>query len=180
MIQLTRIVLRMLPAVLVAGFLTAGAAMADDDGGVLSTLIGSSPGQSVGGVPSAGAPWAVSKAHVTLNGGGHFNLVVDGLILPSTGNTGPVSQVSASLVCGGSGGTVVATTGAVALSTSGDAHIHEKITLPASCIAPVVLVRAAVVNGTTLAQPPFIAVSGFNSASTGKGSDEPDSAANQF
>jgi hypothetical protein len=175
MFQLTRIVLRMLPAVLVAGFLTAGA-MADDGGGVVSTLIGSSPGQSVGGVPSGGAPWAVSKAHVTLNGGGHLNLAVHGLILPSTGNAGPVSEVSASLVCGGSGGTVVATTAALPLSTSGDAHIHEKITLPASCIAPVILVRAAVVNGTTPALPPFIAASGFSSSSsTGKGSDEPDS-----
>ncbi len=181
MIQLTRIVLRMLPSVLLAGFLTAAPpAPNNGHGGVLSTLIGSSPGQSVGGVPSAGAAWAVSKAHVTLNGGGHLQLAVHGLILPSTGDTGPVSQVSASLVCGGSGGTVVATTAAVPLSTSGDAHIHEKITLPASCIAPVILVRAAVVNGTTPAQPPFIAVSGFNSASTGKGSDEPDSAANQF
>ena len=170
----------MLPAVLIAGFLTAAPPMPNDDGGVLSTLIGSSPGQSVGGVPSAGAAWAVSKAHVTLNGGGHLQLAVHGLILVSTGNAGPVSEVSVSLVCGGSGGTVVATTGAVPLSTSGDAHIHEKITLPASCIAPVILVRAAVVNGTTPAQPPFIAVSGFNSASTGKGSDEPDSAANQF
>jgi hypothetical protein len=55
---------------------------------------------------------------------------------------------------------------------SGDAHIHEKITLPASCIAPVILVRAAVVNGTTPALPPFIAVSGFSSSSKGKGSDE--------
>lgn len=175
MFQLTRIVLRMLPAVLVAGFLTAAPPMPNNDGGVLSTLIGSSPGQSVGGVPSGGAPWAVSKAHVTLNGGGHFQLAVHGLILPSLGNAGPVSEVSASLVCGGSGGTVVATTGAVALTMSGDAHIHEKITLPASCIAPVVLVRAAVVNGTTPAVPPFIAVSGFSSSSTGKGSDEPDS-----
>jgi hypothetical protein len=176
MMQLTRIVLKMLPTVLVAGLLTATAVA--DDGGVVSTLIGSSPGQSVGGVPSGGAPWAVSKAHVTLNGGGHFNLVVDGLILPSTGNAGPVSQVSASLVCGGSGGTVAATTGAVPLSTSGDAHIHEKITRPASCIAPVILVRAAVVNGATLAQPPFIAVSGFSSSSKGKGSNEPDSGDN--
>jgi hypothetical protein len=114
MFQLTRIVLRMLPAVLVAGFLIAGA-MADDGGGVVSTLIGSSPGQLVGGVPSGGAPWAVSKAHVTLNGAGHLNLTVHGLILPSTGNAGPVSEVSASLVCGGSGGTVVATTAAAPL-----------------------------------------------------------------
>jgi hypothetical protein len=178
MFKLTRIVLRMLPAVLVSGFLTAAPPMPTDEGGVVSTLIGSSPGQSVGGVPSGGAPWAVSKAHVTLNGGGHLQLAVHGLILPSLGNAGPVSEVSASLVCGGSGGTVVATTAAVPLSTSGDAHTHEKITLPASCIAPVVLVRAAVVNGTTLAQPPFIAVSGFSSSSKGKDSNEPDSGDN--
>jgi hypothetical protein len=179
MFQLTRIVLRTLPSVLVAGFLTAAPPMPNDDGGVLTTLIGSSPGQSVGGVPSAGAAWAVSKAHVSLNGGGHLNLTVHGLILPSTGDTGPVSQVSASLVCGGSGGTVVATTEAVPLSTSGDAHIQEKVTLPASCVAPVILVRAALVNGTTPALPPFIAVSGFNSSSSkGKSSNEPDSVDN--
>lgn len=175
--QTTRIFLRTLPVLLVAGFLATGA-MADNGGGVLSTLIGSSPGQSIGGVPSGGAPWAVSRAHVTLNAGGQLNLEVHGLILPSTGNAGPVSQVSASLVCGGSGGTVAASTEAVALSTSGDAHIHAKITLPASCVAPVILVRAAVVNGTTLAQPPFIAVSGFSSTSTN--SDGPDSDTNRF
>lgn len=174
MITFTVIVLRVLASVLLAGFLTAGA-VADDDGGVLSTLIGSSPGQVIGGVPSGGLPWAVSKAHVTLNAGGHLNLVVHGLILPSTGDAGPVSQVNASLVCGGSGGTVVATTAAVPLSTSGHAHIHEKITLPTSCIGPVILVRAAVVNGTTPAQPPFIAASGFGSGSTGKDSEQPDS-----
>jgi hypothetical protein len=43
-----------LPAVLAGGFWTAGP-MADDDGGVLSTLIGSSPGHSIGGMPSGGA-----------------------------------------------------------------------------------------------------------------------------
>lgn len=168
MTYFTRFVLRMSPAVLMAGFLTAGAVI-DDGGGVLSTLIGSTPGQSIGGVASGGAAWTVSRAHVTLGGGGHLDLEVHGLILPSTGNAGPVSQISASLVCGGSGGTVVATTEAVALSSSGDARIHEKITLPASCVAPVVLVRAAVVNGATAAQPPFIAVSGFNSSSTSSG-----------
>jgi hypothetical protein len=178
MFQLTRIVLRTLPSVLVAGFLAAAPPMPNGDGGVLTTLIGSSPGQLIGGVASGGLPWAVSKAHVSLNGGGHLNLTVHGLILPSTGDTGPVSQVSASLVCGGSGGTVVATTEAVPLSTSGDAHIQEKTTLPASCVAPVILVRAAVVNGTTPALPPFIAVSGFSSSSKGKSSDEPDSVDN--
>src|SRR6516165_7904435 len=104
-----RIVLRVLLSALLAGFLITAPALADDDGGLLLTLIGSSPGQAVGGVPSGGAAWTVSRGHVTLSGGGHLNLVVHGLILPSTGNTGPVTQVSASLVCGGTGGTVVAT-----------------------------------------------------------------------
>jgi hypothetical protein len=171
-----RVVLRLLSAVLVAGFV-AGALADEDNGGVLATLIGSAPGQMVGGVASGGAPWTVSRAHVTLTGSGHLNLQVRGLILPSMGNAGPVSQVSASLVCGGSGGMVVATTGAVPLSTSGDAHIHEKLPLPTSCLAPVILVRAAVVNGATPAQPPFIAISGFtsSSASKGEGSDDQDS-----
>jgi hypothetical protein len=90
----------------VAGILAAGA-IAGDDGGLLnSTLIGSNPLQTIGGVPSGGLAWVVSKGHTTLNGDGSLNLRVEGLLLQSTGTTGPVTEVSASLVCGGSGGTV--------------------------------------------------------------------------
>jgi hypothetical protein len=76
------------------------------------------------------------------------------------GTTGPVKNVAASVVCGGSGGTVVASTGGVPLNAAGDFEIEQKVTLPDSCIAPVILVR--IFNAA--ATPPlgaFIAASGF-------------------
>ena len=175
MTKLTRIALKTLGLALVAGTLAAGA-IAGDDGGLLnSTLIGSNPLQSIGGVPSGGAAWVVSKGHTTLNGDGSLNLRVEGLLLQSTGTTGPVTEVSASLVCGGSGGTVVATTAAVALTPAGNAHIHDKVTLPASCIGPSILVRVAAANGTPVAQGPFIAATGFTNAAPAKEPDNHDS-----
>jgi hypothetical protein len=58
------------------------------------------------------------------------------------------------------------------LTPAGNAHIHEKITLPASCIGPVILVRVAAANGTPVAQGPFIAASGFTNAAPAKESDD--------
>ena len=77
-------------------------------------------------------------------------------------NCRPVLMVAASVVCGGSGGTAVATTGAVSLSSIGDAHIETSLTIPSPCIAPVVLLRIA--NPGT--QPgAFIALTGLSSNS---------------
>ena len=180
MTKLTRIALKTLGLALVAGSLAASA-MAEDDGGLLnSRLIGSNPSQTIGGVASGGAAWVVSKGHTTLNGDGNLNLRVEGLLLHSTGTTGPVTEVSASLVCGGSGGTVVATTAAVTLTPAGNAHIHEKITLPASCIGPVILVRVAAANGTPVAQGPFIAATGFTNAAPAKESDDEHDSTDKF
>jgi RNA polymerase sigma factor (sigma-70 family) len=70
-------------------------------------------------------------------------------------------SISASLVCGGTGGTVVATTDPVSLSASGDAEIESQISVPSTCFGPVVLVRA-VFNGNA---GPWIAGTGSNSTS---------------
>ncbi len=57
---------------------------------------------------------------------------------------------------------VVATTAAVSLSSSGDAEIDDLITLPSTCVGPIVLIR---VGGTTTSPPPilgpWIAATGF-------------------
>jgi hypothetical protein len=83
---------------------------------------------------------------------------VRGLILPSTGNTGPVTEVSAGVVCSDA---VAATSVAVPLGKDGNAEIHAKLQVPSPCFGTIVLVRVAGVNGTTLAAPgPWIAVSG--------------------
>ena len=54
------------------------------------------------------------------------------------GTSGPVTMVGASLICGGSGGTVVPETGGVVspspLSSAGNAEIDQAVNLPATCL----------------------------------------------
>lgn len=129
-----------------------------DEFGFISPIVGSNPGVAIAGVGSGGAPWVVRRGFAVLTDDGRLRADVRGLILPSTGNTGPVTEVSASVVCGG---TVVATSAAVPLSTKGDAEIHAKLQIPTPCFAPAVLIRVAGVNGNALPAPgPWIAATG--------------------
>jgi hypothetical protein len=135
-----------------------------------SGVIGSIPGLTIGGIPSGPAVWVVREGKASLTPSGELELEVKGLLIsggPANGTTGPVTQIAASLVCGGSGGMVVATTAAVNLSPEGDAELEAKITPPATCFGTIILVRVAGTNGTLLPTPlaptvPFIAVTGFN------------------
>jgi hypothetical protein len=130
-----------------------------------STAIGSTPGQIIGGVLSGGAPWQVTKARISLSKkDGELEVSLRGLVLVSTG-VSPVSQIAASLVCGGSGGAVAATTDAFALSTDGNSEFEQQITLPSTCLAPVVIVRAVGANGPGA----FIAATGFNATTDSSG-----------
>ncbi|MGH9762856.1 MAG: hypothetical protein ACREDR_38305 [Blastocatellia bacterium] len=131
-----------------------------------SSIIGSTPGQMIGGIASGSAPWTVNRASAALDGDGKLHVEIQGLVIVGQGTPAPVTQVLASLVCGGSGGTIMAETAPVNLDAEGDAMIDDTITIPPSCIAPVVLVRVAGVNGTPLPLPlttqvPFIAATGF-------------------
>jgi len=140
-----------------------------------STIIGSNPKTVIGGVPSGGAPWTVKSGSAALNDDGRLRVEVRDLILPELGNPGPVTSVSASLVCGGSGGTVVATTNPVPLSGDGNAEIETTITLPDPCFGPIVLVRAAGFNGNPLPQAgPWIAGTGLTSSSEHDDQDDKD------
>src|SRR6185437_10699712 len=112
--------------------LAGGVAIAKDDGRFETTIIGSTPGQTIAGVNSGGAPWTVAASEAEVSPSGQIEVEVKGLLLtagPSVGTTGPVKNVAASVVCGGSGGTVVASTGGVPLSAAGDFEIEQKITL---------------------------------------------------
>ena len=115
-----------------------------------SSIIGSMPNLTIGGVPSAGASWTVSQSNVSIQPNGQagwdIQVQVQNLLLasgPGTGTTGSVRAVAASVVCGGSGGSVAATTPSANLDRSGAAQIQSTVRLPASCWAPVVLVRVA-------------------------------------
>ena len=138
-----------------------------------STIIGSNPNIIIAGVSSGGAPWTVQRGSAVLNEDGRLHVELRGLILLKLGNAGPVTSVSASLVCGGSGGAVVATTDAAPLSTDGNAEIEGQISVSSPCFAPIVLVRAAAFNGTPLPKPgPWIAATGFVAFSEDKDKQE--------
>lgn len=89
---------------------------------------------------------------------GGLEASVDGLLFgpgaPANlvGTTGPITQVFASVVC--ANGPVISTS-AVTFSKDGDAHNNQQVTLPAQCVGPIVLVRAALGNG------PWLAASGL-------------------
>jgi hypothetical protein len=98
----------------------------------------------------------LDKGSVKISRKGRFELRVDGLVLTSTGTAGSVTSISASLFCGADTNKVAAfTTSAVPLSTDGDARIRQKVTLPATCLAPIVLVHP---NGGTAR---YISVTGW-------------------
>jgi hypothetical protein len=55
------------------------------------------------------------------------------------------------------------TSGAVPLTSDGNAEIHAKLQVPSPCFGTIILVRVAGVNGTALPAPgPWIAASGLS------------------
>jgi|SRR5215469_3572012 len=124
-----------------------------------STMIGSNPGEIIGGVNSGGLAWQVSFSSTSLSEPQRniFRLSVhlEGLVLVSTGKS-PVSKIAASLVCGGSGGAVVSTTDTFGLTADGNSDFDDEISIGTNCLAPVVIVRAVGANGPGN----FIAASG--------------------
>ena len=169
-----RVLLPVLVAALVASSLVfalgASADRGDRDGGgadlLASSLAPSLPSPtdpSIHGVAPGGAPWGLSEGSVRLRDDGRVEIRIDGLVLPTvgTGTTpGPVSGVAASLFCGADSNTTpAATTAVVPLSSDGDAVIRATITLPSTCLAPIVLVNPVI--GATLNTSVYIAVTGF-------------------
>jgi hypothetical protein len=148
------------------------------------SIIGSMPNLTIGGISSAGASWTVSQSSVSIQPNGQnlwaIQVQVQNLLLASgtgVGTTGSVRAVAASVVCGGSGGAVVATTPGTAFDRSGAAQIQTTVNLPRSCWAPAVLVRVA--NPGTAAGA-FIASTGLslsspNSPANSNNSDDDES-----
>lgn len=116
---------------------------------------------SIFGVPPGAADWKLRKGVVKIKRNGRIIVKVRGLVFADTGTTtietgtaGPftLTDVSASLFCNGES---VGTTDTAPLSASGDAKIRGQLTLPAKCVAPVVMVHPA--TNTEV----YIAISGL-------------------
>jgi hypothetical protein len=98
------------------------------------------------GVAPGGLPWVLNRGEVRLKRKGRLELRVRGLVIPvapANGTTGPVTTISASLYCGADSDTTAAdTTPAVPITSSGNARIRDdSFTVPATCLAPVILVH---------------------------------------
>lgn len=152
----------LLVALLMVSVAGANASQATSDNGrflsaTLTPVLGPTD-PTIQGVAPGGLPWVLKSGHVNLSAGGLLEASVEGLVFaPSApdglpGTRGPVAQVFASLVC--ANGPIVSTD-PVAFSTEGNAHIHQWLTLPARCVAPIVLIRANV------GAHPWLAATGF-------------------
>lgn len=134
-------------ALAAAGATFAGPAAADDE--ILEGKLRSCPsdGTAIGGVKSCGKVWKIRSGEVDLDRDGDLEVEIKGLVLDdastgeSNGTADGVTHVVAALVCGGSGGSVVAESDRFPLSKSGTANFETKLKLPGQCIAPVLLIR---------------------------------------
>jgi hypothetical protein len=124
-----------------------------------SVLAASSPTDpQFHGVAAGGAPWALRDGSVRLQANGELDVSVHGLVLTATGTPGPVTSIAASLLCGADAQTgAAATTATAPLSVKGDASFRASITVPATCLAPIVVINP---NGNTAA---YIAAAGWKS-----------------
>jgi hypothetical protein len=109
---------------------------------VRSSLGPSAPGDpAIHGVQPGAVAWELEQGSVRLRRDRRLRVRVEELLVKGTNNTGPVTTVSASLYCAPEASGAADTTAAVRLSRRGDARIDERITVPATCFAPVVLVH---------------------------------------
>jgi hypothetical protein len=114
-------------------------------------------GPTLNGIAPGGVPWVLQRGAATLSRHGELRAFVRGLVIPppaGIGTPGPVTTVFASLYCDGSS-TPVGSTPQVPLSMAGDASMSGMVTVPAKCLAPLVLVHPNA-NGAA-----YIAASGF-------------------
>lgn len=103
----------------------------------------------VRGTKPGGLPWKLSSGEALLSSNGTAVVELRGFLIPKKGR-GPVKTVMASLSCAGSQ-RPAATTKKAVLSSRGNATIVGSLQLPASCLAPVVLVNPNGLTGTYIA-----------------------------
>ena len=115
---------------------------------LVATLAPSVPADpAVHAVAAGGLPWVLRAGSVRIGTTGRIRVELRGLVIPvehgglPAGTARPVTSVSASLYCAPESSTAAATTKQVPLSEGGNARIDDTITLPSTCLAPIVLVH---------------------------------------
>lgn len=114
---------------------------------------------AIHGVTRGGAPWVLKRGRVQLDADGHIKIQLRGLVIPIAHGTFPantalpVTTVSASLFCAPDSTGPAATTKSVSISADGNAGITDKLGLPATCLAPTVLIHPNGGLGAYIALP---------------------------
>lgn len=134
--------------------------------GVSGVFLGSST--PVRGVPGGGFPWVISEGRAKLMANGQFEVEVEGLVIDPSNATAQAKGIAginplpfffATISCLDNANAVTnVNTNPVPASSTGNAQIDQTVTLPASCFAPIVLVRG---SPTGTPNGPWFAVSGF-------------------
>jgi hypothetical protein len=119
--------------------------------GVPAGLTGAQSQAPLRGINGGGIPWTLEKGKGNLHANGDLTIEVEGLVLASGANAGsnPSAVFRAIVSCVNADGTFTnvlsdafpATTGP-ASAGGGDSTIQTNLTLPATCIAPIVFVTS--------------------------------------
>lgn len=109
---------------------------------------------SIAGVPGAGLPWTIRLVQGDLDKDGELTVDIEGLVLanappvpPSLRGINPVPFFSAVVSCTTDAHGVISTDNLTtknfpATIPGGNAVIHQRLTLPHPCVAPIVMVTA--------------------------------------
>ncbi len=134
--------------------------------GVTGVYVGAST--PLRGIPGGGFPWVIAEGKSKLSANGQLNVEVQGLVIDPSNATAqkdglaginPLPYFFATLSClSNTGATVNVNTAAVSATTGGNATIEQTISLPPSCIAPLIFVRG---SRTGSSSGPWFAVSGY-------------------
>ena len=128
-----------------------------------TTLTASVPNQTVGGVLSDARAWTLTRGKATITSDFRLEVTLKGLTTNAGGP--PLTEVNASLVCGGSGGAVAFTTPGFALSPTGNGKTSVPIVMLGGrgCVGLTILVRTVLLDGSLQPTGQFVAISGFTS-----------------
>lgn len=137
--------IRKLIVTAVSGFALMGLLNSAEAGDIIKTELRACPtGVKIGAVNSCGKIWKIGTGEAILHSGGEMAFSTSGLVLndastgDSNGTADGVTHVVGTVLCNGD---VAAATEWVPLSKNGDAKYRGKIALPASCIAPTLVLR---------------------------------------
>lgn len=138
----------------------------DSFAGVSGVFVG--PLRPIRGVAGGGFPWVLEDGKAKLMASGEFELEVEGLVIDPTNTTAQAKGIAgtnplpfffATISCLDNTNTVTnVNTNPVPASSNGNAEVDQTVTLPSSCLAPIVLVRG---SPTGAPSGPWFAVSGF-------------------